>query len=60
MIVLLELESVTEKVDSAEVDIGARVRWVHAAGADPDAPEDGDDDAEPDDDLDDEGLSDVE
>jgi hypothetical protein len=27
---------------------------------DPDAPEDGDDDAEPDDDLDDEGLSDVE
>ena len=40
VIVLLELEPSTEVIDSAEVDIGARVRWVHGAGADPDAPED--------------------
>ena len=35
----LELEPSAEVIDSTEVDIGARVRWVHAAGADPDAPE---------------------
>lgn len=40
VIVLLELEPSTEVIDSAEVEIGARVRWVHAAGPDPDAPED--------------------
>lgn len=40
VIVLLELEPATEVIDSDEVDIGARVRWVHAAGADPDAPGD--------------------
>ncbi|MFI6448463.1 hypothetical protein [Kitasatospora sp. NPDC050543] len=42
LIVLLELEPSTEFIDSDEIDIGARVRWVHAAdpdpGGDPDAP----------------------
>ena len=39
--VLLELEPATEVVDSdvGETDIGARVRAVHAAAADPDAPD---------------------
>jgi hypothetical protein len=40
VIVLLELEASTEVIDSAEVDIGARARWVHAARTDPDAPGD--------------------
>lgn len=41
VIVLLELEPSTEVVpDAGEADIGARVLWVHAAGADPDIPED--------------------
>ncbi|MGW4897506.1 hypothetical protein ACWEQL_35440 [Kitasatospora sp. NPDC004240] len=40
VIVLVELEPSTEVLDSGEVDVGARVRWVHAAPADPDAPED--------------------
>jgi hypothetical protein len=40
VIVLAEMEPLTEVVDSAEVDIGPRVRWIHAAGADPDAPMD--------------------
>ncbi|GAA1272033.1 hypothetical protein GCM10009665_70140 [Kitasatospora nipponensis] len=29
--VLLELEPSTEVIGSQEIDIGARVRWVHAA-----------------------------
>ncbi|WP_370100562.1 hypothetical protein [Streptacidiphilus sp. MAP12-20] len=45
IIVLLELEPATEVLggsvgDAGEVDIGARVRYVHAAGSDPDAPGD--------------------
>lgn len=40
IIVLLELEPSTEVLDAGEVDVGARVRWVHAAPADPDVPED--------------------
>ncbi|MEY9963525.1 hypothetical protein ABIA33_001558 [Streptacidiphilus sp. MAP12-16] len=39
IIVLLELEPSTEVIDSREVDIGARARWVHAAEAAPDAPD---------------------
>ncbi|MDH6131484.1 hypothetical protein P3T37_000853 [Kitasatospora sp. MAA4] len=31
--ILLELESSTEVLGADEVDIGARVRWVHAADA---------------------------
>ncbi|WP_035844366.1 hypothetical protein [Kitasatospora azatica] len=38
LIVLLELEPATEVIDAQEVDIGARVRWVHAALGDPQAP----------------------
>jgi hypothetical protein len=42
IVVLMELEPATEVVDSVvgETDIGARVRAVHAAAADPDAPGD--------------------
>ncbi|MCX5211662.1 hypothetical protein OG689_20605 [Kitasatospora sp. NBC_00240] len=40
IIVLLELEPSTEVLDEGEVDVGARVRWVHAAAGDPDVPED--------------------
>jgi hypothetical protein len=40
VIVLLELEPSTEVIDSTEIDIGARARWVHAAWADPNAPDD--------------------
>lgn len=42
IVVLLELEPATEVVNAevGETDIGARVRAVHAAGTDPDAPED--------------------
>ncbi|MDH6110173.1 hypothetical protein P3T36_006669 [Kitasatospora sp. MAP12-15] len=31
VVILLELESSTEVLDAGEVDVGARVRWVHAA-----------------------------
>ncbi|MQS10799.1 hypothetical protein F7Q99_00510 [Streptomyces kaniharaensis] len=40
VIVLVELEPSTEVLDVGEVDVSARVRWVHAAAPDPDAPED--------------------
>lgn len=40
VVVLVELESSTEVLDEGEVDVGARIRWVHAAPADPDVPED--------------------
>ncbi|WP_052442606.1 hypothetical protein [Streptacidiphilus neutrinimicus] len=42
ILVLLELEPATEVVDAevGEADIGARVRAVHAAAADPEAPGD--------------------
>ncbi len=42
IVVLLELEPATEVVDAdvGETDIGARVRAVHAAAADPEAPAD--------------------
>jgi hypothetical protein len=42
IIVLLELEPAMEVVDTevGETDIGARVRAVHAAGSEPDAPGD--------------------
>ncbi|MFG3054055.1 hypothetical protein ACGFZP_24295 [Kitasatospora sp. NPDC048239] len=37
VIVLVELEPSTEVLDAGEVEVGARVRWVHAAPGDPDA-----------------------
>ncbi|MFB7664378.1 hypothetical protein ACFC1R_10600 [Kitasatospora sp. NPDC056138] len=40
VIVLLELEPSTEVLDAGEVDVGARIRWVHAAPSDPEVPED--------------------
>ncbi|MFJ9950194.1 hypothetical protein [Kitasatospora sp. NPDC091207] len=40
VIVLVELEPSTEVLDAEEVDVGARIRWVHAAPADPEVPED--------------------
>ncbi len=40
IVILLELEPSTEVLDAGEVDLGARVRFVHAAPADPDVPED--------------------
>ncbi|MFJ3219182.1 hypothetical protein ACIPLC_25045 [Kitasatospora sp. NPDC086801] len=40
VVVLVELEPSTEVLDAGEVDVSARVRWVHAAAADPDVPED--------------------
>ncbi|MEV8096945.1 hypothetical protein [Kitasatospora sp. NPDC085879] len=39
VVVLLELEPSTEVLDNGEVDVGARIRWVHAAPADPQDPE---------------------
>ncbi|MER8103089.1 hypothetical protein [Kitasatospora sp. NPDC094016] len=39
VVVLVELEPSTEVLDAGEVDVGARIRWVHAAAPDPDAPE---------------------
>ncbi|WP_431676788.1 hypothetical protein [Kitasatospora sp. KL5] len=35
VVVLLELEPSTEVLDAGEVDVGARIRWVHAAPPDP-------------------------
>ncbi|MFI9272304.1 hypothetical protein ACIGXM_16510 [Kitasatospora sp. NPDC052896] len=40
VIVLMELEPSTEVLSGGEVDVGARIRWVHAAPADPEVPED--------------------
>lgn len=40
VIVLLELDPSAEVIEPAEADLSARVRWVHAAGADLDVPED--------------------
>ncbi|GAA2232028.1 hypothetical protein GCM10010430_10550 [Kitasatospora cystarginea] len=39
MIVLLELEPFAEVLDAGEVDVSARIRWVHAAPTAPDVPE---------------------
>ncbi|MFD9124898.1 hypothetical protein [Kitasatospora sp. NPDC059571] len=38
VVVLLELEPSTEVLDAGEVDVGARIRWVHAAPPDPGRP----------------------